>query len=91
MTDPTADWHELAVCAQTDPDVFFPERGEADKTRAAKQVCLGCEVRKQCLVDALDREGDLAATHRFGVWGGYSPRERSRIAARSTTALGAAA
>ena len=67
-------WHDLARCAETDPEMFFPEKGES--TRPAKRVCAGCEVRAECLQDALDRG------ERFGVWGGLSERERRALAAR---------
>lgn len=65
------DWYERAVCAQTDPDAFFPEKGGS--TREAKRICLGCPVKKQCLQWALDND------ERFGIWGGLSERERRRL------------
>ena len=40
-------WQERALCAQTDPEAFFPEKGGS--TREAKKVCLSCEVRGECL------------------------------------------
>ena len=36
-------WQERALCAQTDPEAFFPEKGGS--TREAKKVSLSCEVR----------------------------------------------
>ncbi|MBL1073826.1 WhiB family transcriptional regulator [Nocardia sp. 2] len=63
-------WHREALCAETDPDAFFPDRGES--TRAAKRICAQCDVRRQCLDYA------LAHDHRFGIWGGLTPRERHR-------------
>ena len=68
------DWQDRALCAQTDPEIFFPDKGES--TTAAKRVCVGCEVRAECLQEALDRG------ERFGVWGGLSERERRDLAAR---------
>ena len=65
------DWWGRAVCAQTDPEAFFPEKGGS--TREAKRICSGCEVRAECLDYA------LAADERFGVWGGLSERERRRL------------
>ena len=44
-------WQERALCAQTDPEAFFPEKGGS--TREAKKVCLGCDVRAECLEYAL--------------------------------------
>ena len=66
-----ADWHERALCAQTDPEAFFPEKGGS--TREAKKICTGCEVRSECLSYA------LANDERFGIWGGLSERERRRL------------
>jgi WhiB family transcriptional regulator, redox-sensing transcriptional regulator len=65
-------WREEALCRQIDVgDVFFPSPGES--TRAAKQICLDCPVRAQCLSYALKRNEP------FGVWGGLSERERRRV------------
>ncbi len=44
-------WQERSLCAQTDPEAFFPEKGGS--TREAKKVCVGCEVRSECLEYAL--------------------------------------
>ncbi|WP_327169515.1 WhiB family transcriptional regulator [Streptomyces subrutilus] len=73
-------WTADGMCAQTDPDEFFPEKGESDKTRAAKRICQSCLVREQCLDAAMASEGNRSASGRFGVWGGYSPKERVRLA-----------
>jgi WhiB family transcriptional regulator, redox-sensing transcriptional regulator len=64
-------WQERALCAQTDPEAFFPEKGGS--TREAKRVCVSCEVRSECLDYA------LANDERFGIWGGLSERERRRL------------
>src|SRR3954468_23438584 len=36
-------WQERALCAETDPEAFFPEKGGS--TREAKKICTGCEVK----------------------------------------------
>jgi WhiB family redox-sensing transcriptional regulator len=64
-------WRQDALCAETDPEAFFPEKGGS--TREAKRVCVGCEVRAECL------EFALASDERFGIWGGLSERERRRL------------
>ena len=69
------DWQERALCAQTDPEAFFPEKGGS--TREAKRICSGCEVRAECL------EYALAHGERFGIWGGLSERERRRLKRRA--------
>lgn len=72
-TNPLA-WQADAICAQTDPEAFFPEKGGS--TREAKRVCLSCDVRSECLDYA------LAHDERFGIWGGLSERERRRLKRR---------
>ena len=69
------DWQERALCAQTDPEAFFPEKGGS--TREAKRICLGCEVRSECLEYALQHD------ERFGIWGGLSERERRKLKKRA--------
>lgn len=68
-------WQERALCAQTDPEAFFPEKGGS--TREAKKVCVSCEVRAECL------EYALANDERFGIWGGLSERERRKLKKRA--------
>ena len=63
-------WQHKALCSQTDPEAFFPEKGGS--TRDAKRVCAQCEVRAQCLEWAIEHD------ERFGIWGGMSERERRR-------------
>ena len=64
-------WQDRALCAQTDPEAFFPEKGGS--TREAKRICVECEVRAECLEYALLND------ERFGIWGGLSERERRRL------------
>jgi WhiB family redox-sensing transcriptional regulator len=64
-------WQTDALCAQTDPEAFFPEKGGS--TRDAKKICTTCEVKAQCLDYALSND------ERFGIWGGLSERERRRL------------
>ena len=64
-------WMAFGRCAETDPDLWFPEKGGG--TRAAKAVCRSCGVRNLCLTYALE----TGQTH--GIWGGMSPEERQRL------------
>ena len=68
-------WQERALCAQTDPEAFFPEKGGS--TREAKRVCVACDVKAECL------EYALANDERFGIWGGLSERERRKLKRRA--------
>lgn len=71
------EWRAEAVCAQIGGDIWHPEKGGS--TREAKLVCNGgpgrepCPVRAECLQYALDHD------ERFGIWGGYSERERRAL------------
>ena len=69
--DDPLSWQADALCSQTDPEAFFPEKGGS--TRDAKRICAGCDVKQQCL------EYALANDERFGIWGGLSERERRKL------------
>ncbi len=69
------EWQERALCSQTDPEAFFPEKGGS--TREAKRICSRCEVRGDCLEYALGHQ------ERFGIWGGLSERERRKLMRRA--------
>ena len=68
-------WQTDSLCAQTDPEAFFPEKGGS--TREAKKICGSCEVRNSCLEYALEND------ERFGIWGGLSERERRKLRKRA--------
>ena len=75
VDDSQLSWQTDSLCAQTDPEAFFPEKGGS--TRDAKKICTSCEVRNQCL------EYALANDERFGIWGGLSERERRKLRKRA--------
>jgi hypothetical protein len=64
-------WQERALCSQTDPELFFPDKGQSP--RHAKTICRQCDVRLECLDYALRNN------ERFGVWGGTTDYQRSRL------------
>lgn len=69
---PPQAWEAEGACrGHKNPDLWFPERGEANAE--AKAICHACPVRRACL--------DFALTHRiqYGVWGGRSALQRDRI------------
>jgi WhiB family redox-sensing transcriptional regulator len=65
------EWQDSALCAQADPEAWFPEKGGS--TREAKRICQGCEVKAECLDYALDHG------EHFGIWGGLSEHERRKL------------
>lgn len=70
------DWQDQAACLSADPDLFFPERGSPGDS--AKRVCVTCDVRLECL------EYALANGERYGIWGGLTERERTRLRRQAT-------
>lgn len=79
-------WREAALCAQTDPELFFPEKGGA--VGPARRICAECEVSAECLAEAL---GDIRLS---GIWGGTTLDERKamrRAARRRARGLAVAA
>lgn len=79
----TDNWRHAAACRDTAPELFFPvgTTGPAlDQIAAAKRVCDGCLVRRDCL------EYSLATNQDSGVWGGASEEERRRIRKRRRAA-----
>jgi WhiB family transcriptional regulator, redox-sensing transcriptional regulator len=65
------DWHDRALCAQSDPDAFFPDKGGS--TREAKRICHSCDVKGPCLEYALIND------ERYGIWGGLPERQRRHL------------
>ncbi len=59
-----------ALCAQADPDVWYPEKGRPDQERVAKAICSTCPIQANCLADAVRRNEPL------GIWGGASEADR---------------
>jgi WhiB family transcriptional regulator, redox-sensing transcriptional regulator len=60
------DWTLQAKCRGME-DALFPEASDQKK---ARQICVGCPVRRECLAEALDNRIE------WGVWGGMTERER---------------
>lgn len=75
-------WQAQALCAQADPDAWFPEKG--GQPGKIKAICRQCPVRPECLNAALERD------EMFGIWGGLSRQERVAVKRRRRTAEDAA-
>lgn len=65
------DWSEDALCAEVDPEIFFPIAGQRDNGRKAKRICAKCSVVDKCLEYGMDVE--------FGIYGGLTASERARL------------
>jgi WhiB family redox-sensing transcriptional regulator len=66
-------WRQRAVCAQIDPELWYPDIGGYSVFSPAPRICRTCGVRAECLADSLI--GGVAE----GTWGGISAGNRRRI------------
>lgn len=65
-------WQDEAACQRAGNEIFFADPVPGSKDIAeAKSLCKACNVRWDCLQFAL--RNDI----RYGVWGGFTPAERS--------------
>jgi hypothetical protein len=69
----------LALCGQTDPEIFFPQMGDQGSAQKAIEICKQCEVQKQCLIWALTND------EQFGIWGGTTPTQRQHLKGKRLT------
>ena len=73
------DWRQQAACQGEWGQMFYPPLGpekkaaRAAREQRAKQVCAGCDVRTECLQQA------IASGERYGVWGGLTDVERRHL------------
>ncbi|HZT64548.1 MAG TPA: WhiB family transcriptional regulator [Acidimicrobiales bacterium] len=73
------EWRPAAACLGADPEIFFPERGQASDR--AKAICLSCPVRIECLT------WSVVTCERQGIWGGVAERTRRSLRRRLSTEL----
>lgn len=71
-------WRDRAACKGVPIDVFYFESDEENRnlkkeTEKAKAYCKECPVIEQCLTYALNED------IKFGVWGGFTSRERGTL------------
>jgi WhiB family redox-sensing transcriptional regulator len=72
---------EQALCASSDPDLWFPERRYAtdsyhyrtEESMQARAICGVCPAKPECLEYALRYSG------LHGIWAGLDPTERSKL------------
>jgi WhiB family redox-sensing transcriptional regulator len=62
------------LCAESDPETFFPSKGDNPGAELARRICRRCPMTADCLDHNLDE--------RYGIWGGTSEKERRVIRAR---------
>ena len=74
----TARWQDQALCAQTDPDLWFPPDGRRDVAATARRICAGCPVRAECL----DYAVTLEPLPLDGIWAGRTHTQVRQVAAQ---------
>jgi WhiB family redox-sensing transcriptional regulator len=69
----------IPPCMNSDPEAWFPNmaQGRSAEIVNARNLCRVCPVQKECLEYALG-DPDL-----HGIWGGTTPRERSKLRVRA--------
>jgi hypothetical protein len=75
-----------AACADVDPEIWYPEKGDSTSSKTARTICRGgtlhgkrvppCPVRAACLARALAMSGEV--TH-YGTWAGYTAKTLGRM------------
>jgi len=65
-------FRDKAACKNADPNLFFPEKGANKLFKEAVEICKRCTVYKDCLRFAMNNQIP------YGVWGGLSPKQRTR-------------
>jgi WhiB family redox-sensing transcriptional regulator len=68
--------HGLPPCSETDPEAYFPEKGnkgrDARETSMVKNICRSCPYKEECLQWALENR-------EVGIWGGTTDTDRRRM------------
>lgn len=67
-----------AACQGMSTDIFFSN--EPEDIKEAKNTCIQCEVRLQCLQWAISQ-------NEAGIWGGFTEGERKRMPRRKKAVL----
>jgi WhiB family redox-sensing transcriptional regulator len=84
--DGERNWRVDAACRKVDPELFFPDPGQAPQAAAAKAICAGCAVRGPCLEAAL--HGPQARDDNSGIFAGTTASDRMRLRGRASYAQG---
>ncbi len=66
-------WMDRALCANFDPDAWFPTKGGAASIDV-RAICDICPVVKECLAHVLSLD-----VHVEGIWAGLNKEERRKL------------
>ena len=68
-----------AACRGQDTKLFFADSGPLSNPSVrkavthAKSLCKGCDVQAECLIFAVNNDEE------FGIWGGFTRKERKKF------------
>jgi hypothetical protein len=92
ITDPHWYRNPERACLEPDPDLQadrlaeFYELSEGKSAAARRnaaeviaEFCNVCPVKSDCLADAMNREGDLTDSYRYGIQGGLTGPQRASL------------
>jgi WhiB family redox-sensing transcriptional regulator len=74
-------FNEQALCASTDPDLWFPEpryrndtaHYRTEESMQARAICNACPAKPECL------EYSLRYSGLHGIWAGLDPTQRNKL------------
>jgi len=73
-------WRDAGECRSHPVELFFPDdmrgREHAAVEQRAKTICHGCPVLQSC------RQHAIHYPENYGIWGGLSPTDRTRLRRR---------
>jgi hypothetical protein len=67
-------WQDKANCQGMGKDMFPKKHKDISYISKARKICKECEVKEECLIEALD----YPTTDMHGVWAGLTPRQLLR-------------
>lgn len=70
----SSDWRDKANCAGLSHHMFPRKHKDISYISQARKICKECEVKEECLIEALD----YPTTDMHGVWAGLTPRQLLR-------------
>ena len=86
---PSTNWTDRAACSDVETEVFFPiidrltgrsrSPRRPDPYERARAICAGCEVKAECLDEALAIPW---VDDQHGMFGGLEPRQRVPLRAQ---------
>ena len=75
----SGDWRDERACAGLDGRLGFHYGDRNYDEMMCRRMCASCPVAVDCLSYAMLTEAEQGGRYRFGIWGGLTPTERTRL------------